>query len=79
MNTGIRATEKQMKLAKWISDVLDIQLPEKNSIGAYSAFISAHKKSFDDKLYEIRTARDSCGFDRSDSEYGVCDALEEYF
>lgn len=79
MNISIHATEKQIKLAKWISDVLDIQLPEENSIEAYSVFISAHKKSFDDKLYEIQTAKDSCGFDRSDSEYGVCDALEEYF
>lgn len=44
------ATDKQVKFAKWISDTLNINLPEKKTKKAYSEFIGKNIPKFEEEL-----------------------------
>ena len=46
----LRATEKQIKLATWISETLGIKLPNASLKNLYSKFIGDNKPKFDEKL-----------------------------
>lgn len=50
-------TEKQVKLANWICNVLGKQLPTNNTIDSYREFISANIDEFNQKKCYIKKKR----------------------